>query len=558
MTEMSGGRYVAEAMHRQGLTHAFYVPFIATKALMDMHALGIRRVQPHGEKAAAYMADGYARVSGRVGLCMAQSVGAANLAAGLQDPFLGRSPVLAITGREAQRVQQRHAYQEVDHTPLFAPVTKYSAVVPTAESLPVYLRQALRVATSGNPGPVHLDLDGFFGQGVIDQTLQVDLDAEDLLHDVAELRPVADDASITRALRVIAGAERPVIVAGGGALTSNAAAELRAVAERLQVPVAIAMEAKMVFPSSHPLAVGPVGTYSRACANQVVSEADLVIYVGCRAGGHETAGFTVPRPTTPTVHLDADPEDIGRNHPLHAGMWGDVRTTLARMVELIETSPERNGWVARAQELVAAWHESTHAARSSDDVPVRPERLCGLLAEHLPSNAVLVSDTGHSGVWTGTMIDLDDDQIYIPCAGSLGWALPASIGAKCAAPDRPVVSFSGDGGIWYHIAELETAARCGVNVVSVVNNNHSLNQERMPVEFLAGGRTSATDELWLFEDFDFAAMAESMGVLGITVHEASEFDGALDRALSSGRPALIDVKSDVEVVAPLAWRPPAP
>jgi acetolactate synthase-1/2/3 large subunit len=154
------------------------------------------------------------------------------------------------------------------------------------------------------------------------------------------------------------------------------------------------------------------------------------------------------------------------------------------------------------------------------------------------------------------MLDLDGPgQSYFPCAGSLGWALPASLGAKCAAPDRPVVTFSGDGGIWYHVAELETAVRCGINTVTVVNNNHSLNQEKNPVEFLAGGRSDASDELWLFDDFDFAALAESMGALGLTVVKPSEFDAAFDQALSSSRPTLIDVKSDVDVVAPLAWRP---
>lgn len=555
MAEMTGGRYIAESLHQHGVDHVFFMPFIGTRALMEMHALGIRRIQPHGEKAAAYMADAYARVSGRIGVCMAQSVGAMNLAAGLQDAYLANSPVVAITGREEQRVQQRHAYQEVEHAAPFSAVTKYSALVPTAASLPVYWRQALRSATTGTPGPVHLDFEGFFGQAVIDRPADLTVTVEPEFSSVPAFRPIADDASIERVLAELGRAERPVIVAGGGVLASGARDELIATAERLQIPVAIALEAKMAFPGNHPLTLGAVGTYSRECANRAVGEADLVFYVGCHAGTHSSVGFLVPPEGTPTVQLDIDPAEIGRNYPLRAGMQGDVRDSLRRLLELAEPVAERTAWIERVQGLVATWKDDTRAVRESDDVPMRPERLAALLSEQLPDDVVLISDTSHAGIWTGTMLDLDEPtQSYYPCAGSLGWALPASLGAKCAAPDRPVVTFTGDGGIWYHLAELETAVRCGINTVTVVNNNHSLNQEKNPVEMLAGGRSDASDELWLFDDVDFAAIAESMGVLGLTVHQPGEFASALDKGLAADRPVLIDVKTDVDAIAPPAWR----
>lgn len=193
---------------------------------------------------------------------------------------------------------------------------------------------------------------------------------------------------------------------------------------------------------------------------------------------------------------------------------------------------------------------------NSERLPMLPERLCRELTDYLPSDAILVSDTGHSGIWTGTMIDFKHpDQSFIRCSGSLGWGLPAAMGAKCAQPDRPVICFTGDGGIWYHMTELDTAMKSGINAVIVVNNNHSLNQEQGGVESVYGGRTSGSDELWLFPDADFAKMAESMGCLGITVNKPSELSGALDQALESGRPAVVDVKTHVEGIAPRTWMP---
>ena len=192
----------------------------------------------------------------------------------------------------------------------------------------------------------------------------------------------------------------------------------------------------------------------------------------------------------------------------------------------------------------------------ADSEPVRTERLCRELTNHLPSDAILVSDTGHSGIWTGTMIDLKHpSQSYIRCAGSLGWAFPAAMGAKCAAPDRPVICFGGDGAMWYHLTEMETAVRCGINTVTVVNNNHSLNQEQGINESFYGGRSKGSDDLWIFPEADFGKIADSMGGLGLTVERPGDFAGALEQAIECGRPALIDVKTDIESITPAPYKP---
>ncbi|HRJ40294.1 MAG: thiamine pyrophosphate-binding protein [Caldilineaceae bacterium] len=556
MTMMSGGRFLAETVHGYGLSHVFFMPYIAPRALMEMEKLGIRRIQTHGEKAAAYMADGYARAKRAPALCMAQSVGALNLAAGLQDAYLACSPVIAITGRELQRNQQRHAYQEVDHRAPFSAVAKYSGYVSGPAYLPQHLRQAFRSAVSDTPGPAHLDLEGIAGQAVVDAEVDFEVTVEEMFSMVPPFRPEAESEQVLAALHLLAQAEKPVIVAGGGVTASGARAELIALAEKLSIPVATSLNAKAMFPAGHPLAVGVPGSYSRACANQILCEADLVFFIGSHTGGQVTNGYTIPPQGTPIIQLDINPQELGRNYPIQVGMQGDVRNTLRRMLAHVASVEPRQPWIGRVQMLVQVWKESVSEQVNADTLPMRPERLCREVSDALPSDAILVSDTGHSGIWTGTMLDLKHPkQSYIRCSGSLGWSLPAAMGAKCAAPERPVLCFTGDGGIWYHLSELETAVRCGIHTVTLVNNNHALNQEKRGVETIYGGQTSGSDELWLFPETDFAKIAEAMGCMGITVSHPNEISSALERAFSADRPVLIDVRTDIDGIAPRAWVP---
>lgn len=556
MPKMTGARFIAETVHGYGITHVFFMPYIGPRALMEMENLGIKRVQTHGEKATAYMADAYARVNRAPSLCMAQSVGAVNLAAGLQDAYLACSPVIALTGRENQINQQRHAYQEVDHVNPFSAVTKYSAFVATPEQLPFYMRQAFRSAISGTPGPAHLDLEGIAGSAVIDREGEFEVIIEDGFTQLPPFRPEVEAEKVTEALKLLSNAKQPIIVAGGGVTASDAKPELIALAEKLAIPVATSLNAKAMFPSNHPLAVGIPGSYSRACANQAVYEADLVFFIGSHTGGQVTNGYKIPPQGTPIIQLDINPEELGRNYPIQLGMQGDVRNSLRRMIAESEAAEPRTEWVGRVQELVKNWKESVSEKVNSAQLPMLPERLCRELTDYLPSDAILVSDTGHSGIWTGTMIDFKHpNQTFIRCSGSLGWGLPAAMGAKCAQPDRPVLCFTGDGGIWYHMSELDTAMKCGINAVIVVNNNHSLNQEQGGVESVYGGRTPGSDELWLFPDTDFAKMAEAMGCFGITVNKPSELASALDEAFAAEKPAVVDVKTHVEGIAPRAWMP---
>jgi acetolactate synthase-1/2/3 large subunit len=556
MARMTGSRFMSETFKGYGITHLFVMPYVLNPVLRDAERLGIRRIMCHSEKGAAYMADAYARISRRPAVCMSQSVGAANLAAGLQDAFLACSPVVALTGRLQEIKQHRNAYQEIDHSGPFSAVTRFDGQVNSAKELPLFLRHAFREATTGTPGPTHLDLDGLDGTVVADDEADLEVIIEEPFTRLPPFRPEPELTLVREALELLAAARRPIIVAGGGVITSQAENELVSLAEKLSIPVATSLNAKTAIPWNHPLAVGVPGIYSRACANKAVCEADLVFFIGSHTGGQVTHDWRIPPTGTPVMQLDVNPAEIGRSYPIKLGMLGDARASLRKLLDNADTAAPRREWLDRVQQLIRGWREEVAPLVESEVIPMRPERLCRELSDALPSDAVLVSDTGHAGIWTGTMVDFKHPgQSFIRCAGSLGWGIPAAIGAKCAVPDRPVVCFTGDGGVYYHLTELDTALRLGINTVTVVNNNSSLNQEQGGVEDTYGGRVPGSDELWMLSDLDFDKVAESMGCFGIQVNKPAEFQGALEQALLCGRPAIVDVKTHIEGIAPAAWLP---
>ncbi len=562
MPKMTGSRFMAETISGYGVKAVFYVPYVLPAALVEMDNLGIKRVMCHNEKAAGYMADGYARASRAPGVALAQSIGAANLAAGLQDAALGVSPVIAITGRRPASYRHRRSYQEVDHAPFFDPVTKLNAYVDGIDDLPMLLRQAFREATSGTPGPVHLELMGLACEVVADAETDADVVIEDAFAACPPFRPEPEAARVKQAAALLAKARKPVIVAGGGANTSRAGAEIVALAEKLSIPVATSLNGKGTIPEDHQLSIGVAGTYSRACANQLVCEADLVLFIGSRTGGHVTHFWKVPKPGIAAIQIDVEASEIGRNYPAEVGLCGDAKVAVQCLLDALEaaagpTAAPDEAWTARVPEVVGAWRSKYEPMLNSDAEPIRPERVCNELTQVLPDDGLVVSDTGHAGIWTGTMLELrKPGQSYIRCAGSLGWGFPAALGAKCANPDRPVFCFTGDGGFWYHLTELETAVRRGINTVTIVNNNRSLNQCRGGSEALYRGQDlSKGDELWKFDDIDFAGVARSMGAFGIRVERPGDIRAALQQALDSDRPAVVDVASDIDAMGPGAYVP---
>ena len=556
-TQREGATAVAEMLHGYGVTHFFMVPAVLRRTFAELERLHpeIVPVVTHGEKSAVYMADGYARAGRRPGVCGAQVIGALNLAAGLREPFLARSPVVALTGGRLPATKFRQVYQEVDDVPAFEPVTKFNGTVDDVTRLPDMLRYAFRVATTGSPGPVHLQVQGNEGQldtetGVLDDIVEPEFAA------VPPFRPAPDDEAVRAALRVLEAAERPVIVAGGGVRWSGGASELVALAEALGIPVATSANGRASIAGTHRLSAGVVGTYSRECANQIVNRADLVCFIGTQTGGMTTHFWAVPPIGTPAIQIDIEPAALGRNYPVQARVLGDARTVLARMRELADpgTAARRTAWLASVSDLKASWRARHNAVMTSDDLPMRPERLTTDLTSIMPDDAVVLVDTGHAGMWMSQYFDLTQpEQDYLRSCGHLGWAFSAGIGAKCAVPDRPVIVFTGDAGFYYHLAEIETAVRYNINTVTIVNDNSGGNQSKRGFDrAYRGAPTEASRRMWTYNDVDLAKVATDMGALGIRVDKPGDLRPSLERALAAGRPALIDVRTDIEVTAPPA------
>src|SRR6195256_4452748 len=355
--KMTGAQCLADMLKGYGVTHVFHVPAVLRTTYAEMERrTDIKRLHVHGEKSAAYMADGYARASGKPGVCMAQVIGALNLAAGLRDAWLAHSPVIAFTGGREEKTKFRKVYQEIDDMPAFEPVTKFNATVDDVSRFPDMVRQAFRAAVSGTPGPVHLQFRGNEGQIDLEEAEMEPL-VEPLFARVPPFRPQPDPASVLAAIKQLQGAERPVIVAGGGVRASGAAAELGALAEALQIPVATSLNGKDTIPGNHPLSVGVVGSYSRESANRVVNGADLVCFVGTETGGMTTHFWAVPKIGTPAIQIDINAEALGRNYPLQAAVNGDAKVTLARMLARADrtSAGRRSAWVAEVQDICQKW-----------------------------------------------------------------------------------------------------------------------------------------------------------------------------------------------------------
>lgn len=551
-SQKSGAVAFAEMAEAYGVDAVFFVPTFALSALAELERRGIRAISAHGEKAAAYMADGYARATWKPGICMAQAVGGALLAAGLKDAYMAHSPVIAITGGPESSSRGRRVYQQVDDYSSFKPVTKWQAQVETVERMPELLRQAFRTVTSGAPGPVHLEFSGALGL-LVEQEGRMDSSIDATFGATPAFRPVADEEQLKRAAQALATAKTPVIVAGQGVMSSGAEAELLKLAETLDIPIVTSLNAKAAVPDAHPLAAGVTGYYSRICANKTVAEADLVFFVGTTANNMTTTNWTLPIPGTRVIQLDIAGEQIGRHFPTEVSLHGDAKASLAKLVTLV-SSRKNPEWVSRVAVLVSEWREEVRPMRESEATPIRPERICAEIGKALPDDGAVVVDTLQASIWAGSMIELrGPSQRFVRCAGSLGWGLPAAIGVKAALGDRPVVCITGDGGLYYHIGELETAARYGLNLVVVVNNNGAYAGEEEYWEPAFG--TTPSDSHWKFGDINFAKIAEAMGCGGVRITDPAELAPALKEAFKSKRPVLIDVVSDFSAYHPKGWQP---
>jgi len=453
-------------------------------------------------------------------------------------------------------------------------VTKFSADVADAADLPRLLRQAFREAMTGSPRPAHLDLYGR-SANIVEMGLVSEQPVADpaLQLTMPPYRPVPSDDEIERAAAKLRRGKRIVIVAGSGAAASGAGPEVLALGEALAAPIGTTLGARGIIPTRHRLSIGCPGNYAAPPANQIVHEADLVVFIGCHTGDQVTHTWRIPSLETEVVQIDIDPTELGRSYRNTLGLMGDPKATLTKLLLALGTTKaearqlERLGaptqkrdtaFADRAAGIVATWREERAPKLASNAAPILPDRLCAEITRALPEDGIVVADTGYSGIWTSTLIELNGaGQTYLRAAGSLGWAFPASLGAKCAAGKRKVICWSGDGAIYYHLTELETARRRGIAVVLVINNNSGFGQGWPNIQRQQGNTPGDVRDLVRFGPTNFADVARVFGLRGIRVEEPSKIAPALQEALASDETVIVDVATDIDARAPEPWLPGA-
>jgi acetolactate synthase-1/2/3 large subunit len=489
------------------------------------------------------MADVYARVSFRPGVCEGPSgAGATYLASGLAEANASSIPVIALTSDTPVRQEARNVLTELDQTGLFAPITKWSSLVKQASRIPDTLRQAFRIATSGRPGAVQVTLP----MDVLEEQVEAPpAHAGEVCQHVPAYRTRPDPGAVDRAAALMARARRPVIVAGGGVVTSGAWAELTGLAEALGVPVGTSICGKGAIAEDHPLSLGVVGSNGRRpYANAVLAEADLILYVGCKTDSVTTAGWTLPSRTTAKtiLHLDVDPAEIGRNYPTAVGLVGDAKLGLSDLTHSViarDAQPRPNPLRLRDDETSAFW-TAFEAKAAATTIPIKPQRVIHALAGLLPPDCIVIADAGTPTPFTAAYFRSPAGRrVIIPRGyGGLGYAIPGVVGAKLARPDASVVGLVGDGSFGMSAGELETIARLRLPVTLIQFNNACFGWIKVSQELFHAGRSFGVD---LSPETDYAGIARGFGLRGVRVEDPLDVEPVLRDALASEEPTFIDI-----------------
>ena len=548
-TTTTGARALVDALRREGVDHVFGIPGTQNLAFLDVlrETPQIRFILTRHEQGAAFMAFGFARASGRPGVVTAtEGPGVTNLATGIAAAYRAFVPVISVTGVNPVGLRERETNQELDQVPFLRPITKWAYSVPNGGKVQEALRKAFRVALTEPLGPTHIEASAeiLLEKTAVEPTLPAAY-----RHTVL---PACSSAQLDEVAALLASAKRPVFVAGSGVLREGATDALMALAARTGIPVATLQYSPDAFPTTHPLALGPLGRNGWSSANRTVPKADLIVVIG----GHidvfsTTFKYGVFSESAKLVHQSAAPVQIGVVFPVTLGVAGSTLDFVNGLNQRAAANGLNRAWVDVAKAR-ADWDAAQLAELRADAEPVQPQYAAHMLREVLPHNGLLVVDAGNAAKHVrcyfksyepGTFIFMDD-------WGSVGGGLPIALGAKLARPDRPVMCAVGDAGAMYNFGELETAMREKIPVVMVVFNDQGLGNERAFQNEHYGGRHFAVD----FQNPDFGALARVFGAHGEQVRHPRELEGALKRALASGKPAVVDILIDQKSLAPVVFR----
>jgi acetolactate synthase I/II/III large subunit len=540
MTEtLTGSQILCRALLEEGVDLLFGYP---GGAIMPFyHALpefpALRHVLVRHEQAAAHAADGYARASGRPGVCVATSgPGATNLVTGLATAHMDSTPVVAITGQVSRGMMGRDAFQETDIIGITQPITKHNRLVEDVDELEDAVREAFFVAQEGRPGPVLLDIpkDVQNQRGSGEAGKRGSSDARSTLASASPL-PCLPAALLDEAVQLISSAQRPLIMAGHGIVLSGAYAELRAFAERTGIPVITTLLGISGFPESHPLHLGMPGMHGEVHVNRAIQHADLIIGLGLRFDDRVTGNLAGFARGAKVIHVDLDRSEIGKNVPVAVGLVGDVREILSLLVRLV-SARRCDGWREEISGFVRPREENFRAGLS-------PDAILAAIGE-ATDRCTIVSDVGQHQMWVAKLYRYQHPNSHITSGGlgTMGFAVPAAMGVALARPGEPVWAISGDGGFQMNMQEIGTMVQEGVAVKMAVFNNGYLGMVRQWQQFFHGRRYSATP-IW---SPDYVRLAGAYGIPGWRVETLGELNACVGAAAAESGPCLIEFMIEQE------------
>ena len=542
METMTGAKALMTAMEKEGVKQVFGLPGGANLPMYDeFNRCDIRHILVRHEQSAAHMADGFGRVSRKPGVCFATSgPGATNILTGIATAQADSAPMIAVTGQVAVNMIGKDAFQESDIIGMANPVVKYAFQPRNAGEIPEVVKKGFFIAETGRPGPVLIDVPKDV------QTNEAPMEFPDEFK-IQGYHPWADPdiVNVERAIDMLLHAEKPIILAGGGAIISSAFAELQAVAETLMLPVVSTFKGKGAFPETHPLSLGPIGMHGHAEANKMMAEADCVLAIGTRFSDRSVGTFEAFEKRLKIIHMDVDPAEIGKNQNAQIAVVGDVKVNLRVMVKLllqkVIKKTDESPWVKHVKETKAYWKENLKIHPGE----MGAAKILRKLRELLPKESIVTTEVGQHQMWASLFYDVIQPGTFFSSTGlgTMGWGFPAAIGAKVAKPDVPVVDIAGDGSFSMTENSLATAVLEDIPVIVFVLNNSTLGMVAQWQRTFYDRRMTGVEQ---HSCPDYVKLAESYGAQGIRAQSMDELDKAIKNALSSDVATVIDIPIDPE------------
>jgi acetolactate synthase I/II/III large subunit len=533
--ELTGAQALLESLHREGVDIIFGYPGGVVLPLYDaMYSdKRIKHILVRHEQGAALAADGYARATGKVGVCLATSgPGATNLVTGIANANMDSIPMVAITGQATTSLLGRDSFQEADITGITMPISKHNYLIKKVEELPRVIKEAFHIARSGRPGPVVVDIpkDVFVNK--------LDYNYPDKV-DIPSYKPRSEGhpKQIALAVKAIQAAKKPIIYAGGGVISAGASAELLELAEKCNLPVTTTLMGLGAFPETHELSMGMLGMHGTAYANYAVTECDLLIGIGVRFDDRVTGHIAKFAPNAKIIHIDVDPAEIGKNVRVDIPMVGDVKKVLRALLDKIGPKEKHQQWV----ELIQEWKKKYPLSYKMDDEVIKPqyviEQTRALAAGR---DTIIVTEVGQNQMWSALFYKFTKPRSWVSSGGlgTMGFGLPAANGAQFGRPDALVIDFAGDGSIQMNIQELTTAVNNRLPIKIFVLDNGFLGMVRQWQELIYDRHYSHTN---LCNNPDLVKVAEAYGAVGLRVTKPAEVRGAIEKAFAiNDRPVLVD------------------